>query len=229
VPSPPAVAVPAVARSPIASQIASPIASPPPTHLLYLHGFRSSPRSFKAERMRAWLAAHRPDVTWWCPQLPPSPRAAIALIEAGLAGWPRDPSAGRMAVCGSSLGGFYATVIAERHRCPAVVMNPAVHPARDLAAHIGEQTAFHAPDDPAARFFFGPGHVDELRALDPGPITHPERYLAVVAKGDEVLDWREMIARYPGAAIRLLEGGDHALSDFDQHLPHLLRFLKLCD
>jgi predicted esterase YcpF (UPF0227 family) len=132
-------------------------------------------------------------------------------------------------VCGSSLGGFYATVVAERHGCPAGVMNPAVEPARDLAAHIGEQRPFHAPDDPAGAFFFQHGFIDELRALAPWPITRPERYFALVAKGDELLDWREMLARYPGAAVRLLEGGDHALSDFEDHLPHLLRFLHLCD
>ncbi|GAB4036461.1 MAG: alpha/beta fold hydrolase [Rubrivivax sp.] len=194
----------------------------PPTHLLYLHGFRSSPRSFKAERLRQRLAVSHPSLCWWCPQLPPSPREAVARIEQGLAGWP----AGRFAVCGSSLGGFYATVVAERHGCPAVVINPAVHPARDLAAHIGEQTAWH---DPAERFFFRPEFVGELRALEPGPITRPERYAAIVAKGDELLDWREMTARYPGAAMKLIEGSDHALSDFDEHLPFLLDFLNLCD
>jgi hypothetical protein len=190
------------------------------THLLYLHGFRSSPKSFKAQRLHAWLGAHRPDVHWWCPQLPPSPREALALLREGIAGWPPDAAA----VLGSSLGGFYATVIAEATGWPAVVMNPAVHPARDLARHIGEQTAFHSPEE---RFFFRAEYVDELRALCPGPITRPERYFAIVAKGDELLDWREMSARYPGAALRLLEGGDHALSDFDDHLPALLRFLGL--
>lgn len=193
-----------------------------PTHLLYLHGFRSSPRSFKAERLRAWLAAHRPGLHWWCPQLPPSPREAMARIDQGLAGWP----AGGFAVCGSSLGGFYATVVAERHGCPAVVMNPAVDPARDLAAHIGEQTTWHDPDE---HFHFRPEYVDELRALEPGPITRPERYAAIVAQGDELLDWREMTARYAGATLRLLAGSDHALSDFDDHLPFLLDFLNLCD
>jgi predicted esterase YcpF (UPF0227 family) len=192
----------------------------PPTHLLYLHGFRSSPRSFKAERLRAWLARQRPELHWWYPQLPPSPRQAIALAERGTAGWPRE----RTAVLGSSLGGFYATVLAERWGCKAVLMNPAVDPARDLAAYVGEQTAFHDPDE---RFEFRPEYVDELRALTPGPVTRPERYLAIIAKGDALLDWREMTARYPGATLRLLEGGDHALSDFDDHLPHLLRFLEL--
>lgn len=193
-----------------------------PSHLLYLHGFRSSPRSFKAQRLQAWLAAHRPDLVWSCPQLPASPAAARALIESTLGGWPT----GRFAVAGSSLGGFYATVAAEDHGCRAVLLNPAIDPARDLAAHIGEQTAWH---DPAERFFFRPEYVDELRAMTPGPLTRPQRYLAIIAKGDELLDWREMTSRYAGARIRLLEGSDHALSDFDDHLPSLLEFLNLCD
>lgn len=192
----------------------------PPTRLLYLHGFRSSPKSFKAQRMAAWMQAHRPDVHWWCPQLPPSPREAMALLEAGVAGWP----AGRFAVVGSSLGGFYATAVAERHGCRAVLLNPAVDPARDLAKYIGEQTAFH---DPAERFFFRPEFVDELRALTVPAVTRPERYAAVICEGDEVLDWREMAARYAGANLRVLPGGDHAISDFDVHLPFVLDFLRL--
>jgi predicted esterase YcpF (UPF0227 family) len=190
------------------------------THLLYLHGFRSSPQSAKARRMARWAAEQRPDLHWLCPQLPPSPREAVALIERSLAGWPR---AG-MAVMGSSLGGFYASVLAERLGCPAVLLNPAVDPACDLSRHIGEQTAWH---DPAERFFFRPEFIDELRALHPPAITRPERYLAVIAKGDEVLDWREMQARYAQCQVLLLEGSDHGLSDFDPLLPSILHFLRL--
>ena len=192
------------------------------THLLYLHGFRSSPKSFKAQRLQAWLAEHHRSVHWWCPQLPPSPREAMALVREGTAGWPAATSA----VLGSSLGGFYATVVAEATGWPAVLMNPAVDPARDLAAYIGELSAFHAPEE---RFFFRAEYIDELRAMTPGQISRPERYYAIIAKGDEVLDWREMTARYPGVNLRLLEGSDHALSDFDDHLPHILKFLQPCD
>lgn len=190
------------------------------THLLYLHGFRSSPRSFKAQRMAAAVRQRHPAVNWWCPQLPPSPRAAMALLREGIAQWPAD----RMAVVGSSLGGFYATCIAEDTGCRAVLLNPAVHAARDLARQVGEQTAWH---DPAQHFYFAPGYVDELRALERGPVAHPDRYFAVIAKGDEVLDWREMTARYPGARIKLLEGGDHGISDFERHLPDVFSFLGL--
>ena len=189
------------------------------THLLYLHGFRSSPKSFKAQMMGRHIAQlPGTPVTWACPQLPPSPQEAIALIRATTHDWP----AGTMAVVGSSLGGFYATVLAEERGCRAIVINPAVEPARDLARYIGEQTSFH---DPQERFFFRREFIAEFEALAPWPITRPERYQALIAKGDEVLDWREMSARYPGASLTLLEGGDHAVSDFDAHMPALLAWL----
>ena len=134
--------------------------------------------------------------------------------------WPRES----MAVIGSSLGGFYAAVMAESLGCRAAFINPAVAPARDLARHIGEQTAFH---DPSERFYFREEFIQQFALLDPYPLQHPERHWALIAKGDEVLDWREMHARYADCPMRLLEGSDHALSGFDQDLPHLTRFLSL--
>jgi uncharacterized protein len=192
----------------------------PVTHLLYLHGFRSSPESTKARRVAAWIQARRADVVWACPQLPPSPRRAIERIAAATANWPLA----QMAVIGSSLGGFYATAVAERTGCRAVLLNPAVDPARDLAAHVGAQKSWH--DD--APFFFRAEYIDELRAIAPPPtLTRPERYLAVIAKGDELLSWREMSARYAGCHVRLIEGSDHAISDFDAYLPEVIAFLGL--
>jgi len=191
----------------------------PATHLLYLHGFRSSPQSMKARLVAERVAQRHPSVQWWCPQLPPSPREAMDMVMRGIANWPRST----MAVIGSSLGGFYATYVAGMTCCPAVLLNPAVDPARDLARHIGDQTAWH---DPQQRFYFRPEFIQELRTLEVGPVTRPERVFAIVAKGDEVLDWREMSARYPGSRIRLLDGGDHALSDFETtHLDDVMAFL----
>ena len=194
---------------------------PPITHLLYLHGFRSSPQSFKAQVVAKWVREHRPDLHWCCPQLPPSPREAMALIESLTADWPQA----RMAVIGSSLGGFYAHIVAERCSCRAVLLNPAVHPARDLAKYIGEHPVWH---DPGQKIYFKPEYVAELHALEGAPVTHPERILSIVAKGDEVLDWREMRARYAQTKLRLLEGGDHALSDFEKvQLTAVLEHLRL--
>jgi predicted esterase YcpF (UPF0227 family) len=178
------------------------------THLLYLHGFRSSPGSAKAQRMAAW-AAEQPGLTFACPQLPPSPLDAMALVHSLVA------------------GGFYATALAEQppHRGWRVaVLNPAVDPARDLAHHIGTLTAWH---DPTLKFDFTAQHVAELAALTPpARLTHPLRYYALIAKGDELLDWREMLARYAGCDGEVLEGSDHGLTDFEAHLPGLLRHLR---
>lgn len=201
------------------------VATPPPdpatvTHLLYLHGFRSSPRSTKAQQMAARVARDHPRVTWCCPQLPPSPAAAWALIEQTVADWPREA----MAVVGSSLGGFYATRLAALTGCRAVLLNPAVDPARDLAAHIGEQTAWH---DPTQRFFYRPEYGQELRELVVGALPDPARVLLVAATGDEVLDWREMVARYPGSPHLIVSGSDHALSDFTDHLDAIIDHLRL--
>ncbi len=171
--------------------------------------------------MAVLMAGQYPKVTWWCPQLPPSPKRAMQELMGKLKEWPSGEST---AVVGSSLGGFYATWVAEQMDCKAVLLNPAVEPSRDLGKYIGEQTSWH---DPAETFFFQPEFVDELKALHAGPLKNPAHYLAVIAKGDEVLDWREMTARYKNAQIKLLEGGDHALSDFDDHLPAILQFLDL--
>lgn len=188
------------------------------THLLYLHGFRSSPQSTKARLIEARVQSDFPRLHWWCPQLPPSPRQVSELITRGTADWPSHS----MAVVGSSLGGFYATWLAEQRGCKAVVLNPSVDPARSLAAYIGEQTSWH---DPTERFFFRPEYVDELRALYAGPLKQPNQYLAIIAQGDELLDWREMSARYAGTHLQVLEGGDHALSDFPLYLDGVLNFL----
>ncbi|AOG24852.1 YqiA/YcfP family alpha/beta fold hydrolase [Acidovorax sp. RAC01] len=193
---------------------------PSTTHLLYLHGFRSSPQSAKARQMAAYVQQRHPQVVFWAPQLPPSPRAAMAMVAQGIAQWPRAS----MAVVGSSLGGFYASWVAQQMACPSVMLNPAVNPARDLARYIGEQTSWH---DPAERFFFLPEYIGELQALDMAarPPAAPE--MAIIAKGDEVLDWREMTGRYPNALQIIGEGGDHALSNFAEHLPRIAQFLDL--
>jgi len=190
------------------------------THLLYLHGFRSSPQSAKARQMARYAAQHHPQVHFWCPQLPPSPRDAMALVSAGTAEWPRAA----MAVVGSSLGGYYASWVAQQTACPSVLLNPAVDPARDLARYIGEHSAWH---DPAERFFFEPRFIDELRVLDVSAQPPAGPQLAVVAQNDEVLDWREMVAHYPQATLRLLADGHHALSNFAEHLPAIAQFLRL--
>lgn len=196
------------------------------TNLLYLHGFRSSPQSTKAQLTREWVRAHADDLIWQCPSLPPSPREAVELIQQLTATWPEAS----MAVIGSSLGGFYASWLSRRRGCRAVLINPSVQPARSLAGYIGTHPLWH---DPSQQLHFLPEYVEELGALQsqlplaepPGPVGHPEWLMAVLGTHDELLPFDEMQARYAACTLRIVPGGDHALSGFDALLPEVMAFL----
>ncbi|EDZ98906.1 protein of unknown function UPF0227 [Burkholderia sp. H160] len=190
--------------------------------ILYLHGFRSSPNSFKARLLAARLAELGRADEWCCPMLPVSPLETIALAESRVAEARAKGGAQQVTVIGSSLGGYFATYLAEKHGWPAVLLNPAVVPQRDLSAYLGEQPLWHG----GGSIVVEPHHLDELRALGVASITRPERYYLMAATGDEVLDYREMLAHYPGARTTLIEGSDHAISEFAQYLDEVLAF---CD
>jgi predicted esterase YcpF (UPF0227 family) len=189
------------------------------TTIVYLHGFRSSPASIKATQFRAAVdalpPAHRPQLH--VPDLQLRPAAAIVRVVE----WLRhddDPDA--LAFVGSSLGGFYATHLAERYGARAVLVNPAVYPARDLAPYVGMQTNLHTGE----AFEVFASDFDELRALEVRAITRPERYWLLVETGDEVLDYREAVAFYGGAYQYVRGGGDHTFTDFVPQIPAILRF-----
>lgn len=184
--------------------------------IVYLHGFRSSPQSFKARLLADRMAALGRSDEYLCPQLPASPREAIMLVERLIAPLAAD----RLTLIGSSLGGAYATWLAEKTGCRAVLLNPAIQPARDLAEHVGSTTAYHSD----APFEFKQEYIAELTALAIDRISRPERYFLVAATGDEVLDWREMVAHYPGAQQCVIQGSDHGISDFDAYIDRVLAF-----
>jgi predicted esterase YcpF (UPF0227 family) len=194
--------------------------------ILYLHGFRSSPASFKAQLMARAMSERGLTADWQCPQLPPSPREAVALAQdlaqRQLAELARRnlPSPLGLTVVGSSLGGYYAAWIAGRLGCKAVLLNPAVHAPRDLATQVGEQSMYHS----GAPFVFKPEYVGELTDLQTGKPAYPERYFLLAATGDEVLDWREMRDWYAGCRQHIVEGSDHGLSDFQKWMPEVLEF-----
>ena len=190
--------------------------------ILYLHGFRSSPASFKArllaERMQALGRAHE----YLCPHLPASPAQAIALAQSLIADL-GERAADELTIIGSSLGGYYATWLAEQLGCRAVLLNPAVKPPRELAQYVGVSTEYHSN----APFEFKHEYIAELRALEVAAITRPERYFLLAATGDEVLDWREMVAHYAGAKQHIIQGSDHGIAEFAQYQDEVLAFCGL--
>ena len=184
--------------------------------VVYLHGFRSSPASRKASQLRERFAALGRSSDYVCPQLPASPRAAAAQLRQHAV----DTAPDELALIGSSLGGYYATWLAEKVGCRAVLLNPAISPARDLAGYLGRQPVYFSTD----QIEFRPEYLDELRALDTPDITRAERYFLVAAAGDRLIDYRTMVAKYQGARQHIIEGSDHELSDFSRVIDEVLDF-----
>lgn len=191
------------------------------TLLVYLHGFRSSPRSSKAVltgQAIANLSTPEHPIEWYCPQLVASPKASMDMVIKHIDSSKHD----RLIVMGSSLGGYYANYLAEKYGCKAIALNPAVRAPRELAAHVGMLTSYDT-DEP---YDFRPEYIDELKALQVESITNPARYFLMAAKGDELLDWQEMVDFYKGAEQLVLEGSDHGISEYPEHLPKVLSFIS---
>lgn len=186
--------------------------------IVYLHGFRSSPESNKARLLAGRMAQLGLADRFHCPHLPVSPRAAVALAERAAADAP-----GPVTVVGSSLGGYYATWLAERHGWHAVLVNPAVAAHLSLQEYVGTQTNLYSGQE----FEFTAEHVAELRALDVSAISRPERYWLLVETGDELLDYRIALAKYAGARQTVIDGGDHCFQAWADYLDRIIEFAGL--
>ena len=185
--------------------------------IVYLHGFRSSPQSYKAQLLAARMAQLGRGPEYLCPQLPVSPADAMALAQK----LTRNLDPQQLTLFGSSLGGYYATWLAEQLGCRAVMLNPAMRAFEKLQSQVGPQTMYHGGGEP---FEFKAAYLEELRAMQVATITRPERYFLVAATGDELLDWREMTAAFPAARHKVIQGSDHGLSDFAEYMDETLAF-----
>ena len=186
--------------------------------ILYLHGFISSPASKKAVMLGDYLRSQAPDIEYLVPALHHRPAQAISQVQWHCLG--KNPA--DLQIVGSSLGGFYATVAAEKTGCRAVVINPAVHPQNHFGRYLGPQRNLYTGE----HFDLTREHVAELASLDPAAITRPERYWLLVETADEVLDYREAVAYYAGAFQTVVQGGDHSLSSFPEFVPDIVAWAR---
>jgi predicted esterase YcpF (UPF0227 family) len=186
--------------------------------LLYLHGFNSSPQSYKAQATARWLADKHPDITFCCPLLSPFPDQAISAIEK-LA---QQCDGEDVLVMGSSMGGFYATWAAQKWGWKAVLINPAVNPWLGREYLLGVQKNFHSGEE----YLFEQGHLNSFVQWDVPRISFPEKFWVLLQTGDEVLDYRLAQKKYHDCSVTIEEGGDHSFQGFERFLPDIITFWK---
>ena len=185
--------------------------------ILYLHGFTSGPQSHKAQALGARMRERGLGDLFVCPQLPASPREAIALTESLIV------RHGVSTVVGSSLGGYYSTCLAERFDLKAVLVNPAVVAHLSLKDYVGPQRWLYSGE----AFEFTRGHIEELRAIDVPVLSKPQRFWLLVEEGDETLDYRHAVSRYAGARQTVLPAGDHSFTRWNDYLDPIIEFAGL--
>lgn len=184
--------------------------------LLYIHGFGSSGFSKKAQELRA----HFGEEEIMAPSLSYIPKLALSTLEEIL--YQLRKCEREIALVGSSLGGYYATYLAERFDLKAVLVNPSVTPYRTLASHLGPNHSYYDFSD----YEWVQSHIDSLKTYEVEKIT-PSRYLVLLQKGDEVLDYREAAAKYSGARVLIEEGGSHSFEAFASTFATIEAFLSL--
>jgi len=184
--------------------------------IIYLHGFCSSPASWKSRLLGTEMAKRGLSSQFLCPQLSPIPNQAVAAISRLI-----TATNGSVTLVGSSLGGHYANHLAEIHGLNAVLINPATVSQLDLTRFIGEHSNFHSGEN----FIFTPAHAAQLQAQIRPPT--PARYWLLSEAGDEVLDYRQAIDFYAGCRQTILPGGDHSFTRFPHFILLILEFAGL--
>ncbi|MCP5325303.1 MAG: esterase [Oceanospirillaceae bacterium] len=192
-----------------------------PVPCLYLHGFNSSPASQKAQQLQAFYTACGAAELLRIPELSPFPAQAIAQAEAELRSM-MAAHGGDVLIIGSSLGGYYARYLAERHGVRAVMINPAIRPFELLAAYLGENRNLYT----GATYQLGPEHMQQLLDMHITVLSQPLNCLLLLQTGDETLDYREASAEYLTSPMLVSAGGNHSYEDFTQRIPLILEFAK---
>ena len=189
----------------------------PMSVLLYLHGFNSSPQSKKAVETARWMVKNTPSVKFICPQLSPFAFDVMSQLRAIIEAYIPQP----IYLVGSSMGGFFATCLAEQYNLPAVLINPAVNPGSGLHSWLGENKNYMTGEP----WVFKPEHIEEYVRLNPEKIKRKQNYKLLLQTGDEVLDYRHAQQKYRGCCMITEAGGDHSFIDYARHLPANIEFL----
>ena len=187
-------------------------------HLFYVHGFNSSPQSAKAQLLKR-AVINDPQIEFHVPTLGFDPENAIAVLCKAIEACLPDP----IGLVGSSMGGFYGTWVAEKYDLPLVMINPAVRPYELLADHLGEVENEYTGE----KFTFTLDHVDVFKKLEVTQLSKPERYLLLTQTADEVLDYRQGVAKYAASKQMVEQGGSHGFDNFEEYIPTIFEFFNL--
>lgn len=190
------------------------------TLLIYLHGFNSSPASYKAQYLADYLTRRGAEKQYLVPALDYSPAEALRQVQQIIEA---HQSNADITLIGSSLGGYYATSLVEQYGLRAVLINPAVYPYRLLKHYLGINQNYHN----GAEHEMKPEYLQQLLDMEVKSLAQPQSYLVLLQTADETVDYRHAAEKYSQTQLVIEQGGSHGFDNFDQVVPQILDFAGL--
>lgn len=189
-------------------------------HLIFIHGFLSSPQSIKAGQLADYIAEHHPECHFLAPNIPLDPAHAMMQLSSLITDlMSKGDLVGLM---GSSMGGYYAMALSDQFGVPAVLLNPAVAPELSLA-----QFAPHVTNpETGEELPINEGLAAFLKKMFPARRLNPKKIMLLLQTGDEVLDYRQALNRLPGIPAIIEPGGDHRFVGFERYLGKICSHIK---
>ena len=184
--------------------------------IIYLHGFNSSAESKKSKILDSYLKGEKL-MTLESPNLNKSPSKAISQIEKII-----KESSNRVCVVGSSLGGLYATFIADKYDLKSVTINPVVkNHISGMKDLVGSHKNFHSNEE----YKFTMKDYLNLQKLGLENLKKPLNHFCLIKMSDEVLDHNETFQYFSKSYVLSEKGGNHSYDDFFEKIPLILDYM----
>ena len=177
--------------------------------ILYLHGFASCGKGQKSTALKAYFG----EENVFAPALPESPIDAMGMIEDLLKTRTFD------LFVGSSLGGFYASILAQKYRTKYLLLNPSTQPWNTLVSYTGWQERFCD----AEMFEFKAIYLKQLELMDISVPYHDG--MVLLQSEDEVLDYTKAQTLYNKQRVIVEYGGNHRFENIKDYLCMIENFI----
>ena len=183
--------------------------------IIYIHGFGSHGHGGKASTFRDYFKSI--DQPFIAPSLSYVPQLAIKTLEELITSYDE-----KVSLIGSSLGGFYTLYLAQKYQLKAVLINPAIKPYITLKRALGEAPNFYD----GSHFEWKESHLEMLKAYKTERLVQENNFMLMLQKDDDVLNYKEALAKLPHAKQIVEDGGSHSFDGIERYFKEIELFLK---
>ena len=216
-------------------------------NLIYIHGLDSDANSTKGLLLETYCQQHHPDINVLRLDLNQSPAQVfnhlVSLVENANNDETKNTKgaqsyASNTVLVGSSLGGYFSTLVSNHTGCAALLLNPSTQPHITLQRFAdGSVSADNAKEalledyvlhSTAGGWDITNADLQWFAEHQLLVVNHPDKVAVLIKEGDELLnpELAKTFYQAQGAMVTVQAGGDHRFSDFDEQLPMVLKLLQ---